>query len=173
MAIGCRKMTFAEKNCDTQDMQYELLYIVPAKYTETEVVGIMKKVADVIAKHGGKLVRHEDAGKLKFAYPIDHVRHGNYVLAEFEAETTAPKGIENDIRLGLTNEVLRFTLASAHPSAWGKPLALSSYVAPLSQEQDEAAAEKPKKPEAKADVSSAAELDKKIDEALAEDAAKL
>ena len=158
--------------------QYELLYIVPAKYTESEVAGIMKKVAGLLEKHGAKLVRHEDAGKLKFAYPIDHIRHGNYVLAEFEAETSAPVLIENDIRLGLTSEVLRFTLAKSDPAAWGKPLVLSSYVAPLSGEEDEkheSRDEKGNKPVKVEPVSpvNAAELDKKIDEALAEDASKL
>lgn len=158
--------------------QYELLYIVPAKYTETEVAGIMKKVADLLAKHGSKLVRHEDAGKLKFAYPIDHVRHGNYILAEFEAENAAPKLIENDLHLGLTNEVLRFILAKSDAARWGKPLKLSSYVAPLSVEAEEAApakkadqAQAAPRPEAK--PIAAEDLDKKIDAALAEDASKL
>ena len=159
--------------------QYELLYIVPAKYTEGEVAGIMKKVADLLSKHGAKLVRHEDAGKLKFAYPIDHIRHGNYVLAEFEAEPAAPKGIENDLRLGMTNEVLRFTLAKAEKESWGKPLKLSSYVAPLSAEADEATAAKKSEaavaaaPKAEVKVAPTEDLDKKIDAALAEDAAKL
>ncbi|MEI7741684.1 MAG: 30S ribosomal protein S6 [bacterium] len=157
--------------------QYELLYIVPAKYTDDEIKGIMKKIADLVAKYGGKLVRHEDAGKLKFAYPINHIRHGNYILAEFEAEPTAPKGIENDLHLGLTNEVLRFTLAKSEKLAWGQPLKLSSYVAPLSQEADDAAqvAKRVDAPIMQAPVKEVApeDLDKKIDAALAEDVAKL
>jgi small subunit ribosomal protein S6 len=155
--------------------QYELLYIVPAKYTEVEVAGIMKKVVALVEKHGGKLVRHEDAGKLKFAYPIDHVRHGNYILAEFEAPTEAPKGLENDLRLGMTTEVLRFTLAKADAASWGKPLALSSYVAPLSgdEEVSEKRDDKSGKPVEAAKVANVADLDKKIDAALSEDASKL
>jgi len=163
-------------------MQYELLYIVPAKFTDAEIAEIIKKVEAVIKKHGGTVKRHEDAGKLKFAYPIARIRYGNYVLAEFEAETGAPANIDKDLRLSLTNEVLRFTLAKSHPNVWGKALKLSSYVAPLSSDESIEPTPAANAPASSAPIMqqpvsgkqvSGADLDKKIDEALAEDAAKL
>lgn len=154
---------------------YELFYIIPSKYTEAEVVDIMKKVEAMVSKHGGKVKRHEDGGKLKFAYPISHVRFGNYILMEFEAEKTAPKAIEHDLRLSLTNEVLRFTLQKMPEVTRGKALKLSTYIAPLSEEAESARATPSSRPRPAAPVKAVSEeeLEKKIDEALSEDAAKL
>lgn len=155
---------------------YELMYIIPSKYTESEIAEVMKKVEAMVKKHGGEVKRHEDAGKLKLAYPIKRVRYGNYVLVEFEAEKETPKAIEKDLRLALTNEVLRSMVLKMPAITRGKPLQLSSYVAPLQEEEapeGERKAAAPVAAPAAAPAISSAELDKKIDAALTNDGAKV
>jgi ribosomal protein S6 len=157
---------------------YELFYIIPSKYTEAEVADIMKKVEGFITKYGGKMKRHEDSGKIKFAYPVNKIRFGNYVLAEMEAESTLPKLLDHDLRMTLSAEVLRFNLEELPAELRGRPLKLSAYIAPLSEVE----LDTPKAPvmmqapiakEQAVPAPTAVELDKKIDEALSADVAKL
>ncbi len=161
-------------------MMYELLYIVPTQFADTEIDGVRTKIVGVIEANGGKVVRNESLGKLRLAYPIKNMRHGTYVLAYFEAETKAVANIDRLLRLA--DEVLRHTILVAKPGAETKTYQISSYVAPLSEEAREAAA--PAAPArrgaapARAAATSAApmkaeeaamsmeELDKKLDEIL-------
>lgn len=84
---------------------YELLYVIPAQYTDAELPAVQKKVAAALEKAGAKVSRHDHAGKLKLAYPIRHQRYGHYLLAEFSAEPQAISAITNELRL--TSEVIR------------------------------------------------------------------
>lgn len=63
---------------------YELLYIVSNKYSEDELKPITERVQKMITDQGGEITHTEDWGKRKFAYPINHFRHGYYILLEFD-----------------------------------------------------------------------------------------
>ena len=80
--------------------QYEILYIIPAKYTEAEVKSIMDKTKGIIESTGAaKVSEMHNLGKRRLAYPIGQVRFGNYVLAWFEAEAAAIKKVDELLRL--------------------------------------------------------------------------
>jgi ribosomal protein S6 len=50
---------------------YELLYLVPASYTEEELLPIKDNVAELIKKFGGRITLEDSLGKKKLAvYPI-------------------------------------------------------------------------------------------------------
>ncbi len=117
--------------------EYELLYIVPAQFTDDEVPGVQKNIVGFIEKYGGKLVSEMNLGKIRLAYPIKKVAHGTYVLAYFDAEPSAIKGLDRE--LTLHDEVLRHTILKRAPGALERTFEISSYVAPLS---DEARAQK-------------------------------
>ena len=53
--------------------KYELLYIVPAKYTEDELKKLTGKVGEIVAKTGGAVTETIVLGKRKLADPIQHV----------------------------------------------------------------------------------------------------
>lgn len=84
---------------------YELVYLVSATYAEDELVPIKDKVRAAIQKNGGQITTEENLGKKKLAYPVQKVRHGYYLLAEFDLEPEALKKLNNDLKL--TGEVLR------------------------------------------------------------------
>ncbi|MDQ3008092.1 MAG: 30S ribosomal protein S6 [bacterium] len=73
--------------------KYELTYIMPTTYTDTELNGFKKEVEALITKHSGKVVGAEDWGKNKLAYKIKH--HGKllgdgiytHVLVSFSADS--------------------------------------------------------------------------------------
>lgn len=79
--------------------KYELLYILPAKYTDAELVELRKKISGIVTATGGTITEEHDLGKRKLAYPINHVRNGNYVLAYFEADAAAMQKLSTTLRL--------------------------------------------------------------------------
>ncbi len=166
-------------------MKYELLYIVPSSFADAEVEGVQKKISSMVTEAGGEISRDESLEKIKLAYPINHVRHGTYILVHFQAETGIIKGL--DAKLKLTEEILRHTLNKMVPGTEDKKYELTSYVAPLSAEghstnraKPAPAVAAPKKlappPPAKTEETapklSVEELDKKLDEILESDVLK-
>jgi small subunit ribosomal protein S6 len=167
---------------------YELLYIVPAQFADTEIDSVRDKIARMTEQTGAKVTRNESLGKIKLAYPIKHQRHGTYVIVHFEAEPNVVAGLDRQLRL--SDEVLRHLIVERDPALDRKEYHIASYVAPLS---DEARAERearrgapvaaPVKPAAVAVLQPSApakaeemsmsmeELDKKLDEILDQDVA--
>jgi len=105
---------------------------VPAQYTDEEVSSIQEKIAAMVEKAEGKIVRNENLGKIKLAYPIQKVSHGSYILVYFDADggTLA----ELNRLLGLSDEVLRHTIVERPEGVEDAKFEISSYVAPLSDE---------------------------------------
>ena len=164
---------------------YELMYIIPSRYTDAEVEGVAKTVSGMVEKAGGTIVKTTMLGKLKLAYPIKGIRHGTYALTYFNAEPAIIA--ELDRALGLADEVLRHTMLVAKAGAENKKVELNAYVAPLSEEGRDTRDER--RPSAPAPVRAAApapaaavrpaepamsieELDKKLDEILDADVTK-
>jgi len=166
---------------------YELMYIVPSRYADNEVDGVVKTVNGMVEKAGGAIVKSQNLGKLKLAYPINGVRHGTYVLVHFNAEPSVVSGL--DRALGLADEVLRHTMLIAKTGAENKKVELNAYVAPLSEEGRDSR-EETRRPSSSTPVRSATpaaaatavrpaepamsieELDKKLDEILDSDVTK-
>lgn len=90
------------------EKEYELLYIIPNKYTDEEVVPIMTKIDDMIKKLAMTLVKTENQGKRKLAYVIKQFNHGYYILSEFKGSTESINELSN--QLTLMPEVLRHSL---------------------------------------------------------------
>jgi small subunit ribosomal protein S6 len=84
---------------------YELLYIVPNKFTEDELKPIFEKVYKIISDKGGKITFTEEWGKRRLAYPIKHFSYAYYTLVEFDLEGS--KVAEIDRALHMMSEVLR------------------------------------------------------------------
>ncbi|MBU0649342.1 30S ribosomal protein S6 [Patescibacteria group bacterium] len=154
-------------------MTYELLYIIPAKFTDQENEGIISKISKVVEKAGAKITRNENLGKFKLAYPIQHARHGFYVLVEFGVESQAIKNIGRELRL--LPDILRHQILSIKAkSSPRKEIKMVSYEAPTPGETPRPRASsrtRPKQeqrqaPKKKIDLE---ELDKKLDEILDKD----
>lgn len=157
-------------------MIYEILTIIPAKFSDNEIEGVSERVAKQLENSGAKIEKTENLGKLKLAYAIDHVRFGTYVLFYVEADPSAMKKIDQDLRLA--DEVLRHTIVvrpAGIPAHTPKP---TSYVPPLNAEgrrSSEKSDDRPRaaKPAAEGEKSmSTQELDKKLDEILDSDIMK-
>ena len=85
--------------------KYELLYIIAAKYTDAEIESLMEKIKGMIASAGGTVSEMHNLGRRKLAYPISHVRNGNYVLVYFEAEPSTVAKLNEMLRLSTLEAV--------------------------------------------------------------------
>ncbi|HLD21254.1 MAG TPA: 30S ribosomal protein S6 [Patescibacteria group bacterium] len=111
---------------------YELLYIVGTQFTDQEIADIQGKINASIEEAGAKVLKSENLGKIKLAYPIKKIRHGSYILTYFDAETSAVSDLNR--RLSLREEILRHTLLERPAGALERTFELVSYIAPLSEE---------------------------------------
>lgn len=152
-------------------MIYEIMYIVPSRYSETEVEGAMQAVQGYIEKHGGKVEKADNLGRMKFAYPIKKNTHGTYVLMYTELEGEAVAKIDTELRLA--DEVLRHLIVKREKGIPTFEWKMTQYQAPITAEGKRAAklkvapkSDAPKAPAVKAEPLSEEEIDKKIDEVL-------
>jgi len=98
------------KNKKNTTPHYEMLYIVPNKYTEDDVTRIKESVVKMIEKNAGKITFSEDWGKKKFCYPIKHTMHGYYLLVEFDMVAENVANLSTELRM--SHEVLRHMIVN-------------------------------------------------------------
>ncbi|MFA4845664.1 MAG: 30S ribosomal protein S6 [Patescibacteria group bacterium] len=127
--------------------QYELFYIVPTIYTDLEIADIQAEIVKLLESLSAKILRHENLGKIRLAYPIKSQHHGSYVLVHFDAEPSALSELNR--KLGLTDSILRHTLLARAEGALEKKFEIMSYVAPLTEEAKKERETAPRRPPAK------------------------
>jgi small subunit ribosomal protein S6 len=86
---------------------YELTYIIRPDVPTTQVEAIAGKVADLVKKHKGKVVKTEQWGLRTLAYPIKKHKKGYYSMVGL---SLSGQEAVNDIeyQLKLTEDVVRF-----------------------------------------------------------------
>lgn len=89
---------------------YEILFIVPNKFTEEEAKQIIANVDEVIIKFGGEISNREYWGKKKLAYEIKHNAYGYYSLVEFDSEKGSILAIDQNLRL--STDILRHQIVA-------------------------------------------------------------
>jgi len=84
---------------------YEILFIIPNKFTEDEAKTVSAGVEKVIVENEGKITFSEFWGKKKLAYEIKHNAFGYYSLFEFDLEGKNLAKIDKNFRL--STDILR------------------------------------------------------------------
>jgi small subunit ribosomal protein S6 len=87
-------------------IHYELLFVLPNKFTEEEAKAASDRVEAALGEQGGVITSREFWGKKKLAYPIQHNVYGYYSLLEFDLEGKELAKIDKVLRL--SSEVIRF-----------------------------------------------------------------
>ena len=93
--------------------KYEIIYIIPSKYTDAEMEGVVAKVNAVLKESGAEVSDTYQLGKRRLAYPIANQRNGSYVLTHFECEPKSLLKMEQTLRM--TDEVLRHMVVERNP----------------------------------------------------------
>ena len=150
--------------------KYELLYIIPAKFTDAEIDTLVKKISGLVTNAGATISGTHNLGKRKLAYPIDNVRTGHYVLTFFESETAVAYKLNDVFRL--STDILRHLLTVRDPHITAIPSLIEEEVrATRDDESPRRPAPAPARPIAPATEKpiTMEELDKKLDEILTEE----
>jgi small subunit ribosomal protein S6 len=160
------------KNKSNDTPHYEMLYIIPNRFTEDEVKPVVEQVEKQITAKGGVVTYAEDWGKKRFAYPIAHQQHGYYRLLEFDL---APDRLgELDRELKISNDVVRYMIVSK-PKRSAEEIKAEKQAAQKRRKEERAAraeaaqpAKAPEPKEKKKDVD-LKDLDEKLDKILETD----
>ncbi len=94
-----------------KNMHYELLYIIPLRYTDEENVEVTKEIDSVIKKYKGEIIKTAILGKRKLAYEINHVHTGYYVCTHFNMKNGEGLiGLNKELQLKTNDNVLRYQI---------------------------------------------------------------
>ena len=88
--------------------KYEVMYIVNASLDDATRQEVMERMHAVIVDNGGKIINVDEAnwGLRDFAYPIEDMTKGYYVVLTFEADNVALK--EFDRKMHIESSIIRF-----------------------------------------------------------------
>lgn len=90
--------------------EYELTVLIHPDL-EADLETPLTKVRDIIKNAGGTIVREDNWGKKKLAYPINREEFAVYVYMDVELPADAPLKISNTFNI--TDEVIRYLLVKA------------------------------------------------------------
>jgi small subunit ribosomal protein S6 len=85
--------------------EYELTFIVRSDVEEADLTAVIDRVKGLVTDNGGEVVKLDLWGTRRLAYPIKHVREGQYV---FMVTQLPPQSVtEVDRGIKLTEDILR------------------------------------------------------------------
>lgn len=85
---------------------YEVMYIVDTETADEKIAKLNEAVGNLIEKEGGTIVRMDDLGRRKMAYPIKKKNEGYYVL--FEIEGSGQEIAELERRMRVNDMIVRY-----------------------------------------------------------------
>lgn len=85
---------------------YEVMYIGTPETADEDIVKLNQAIEEMIAKEGGTVVRTDNIGRRKLAYPIKKKSEGHYVL--FEIEDSGQTIAELERRMRVNDAIIRF-----------------------------------------------------------------
>jgi len=151
---------------------YEIMYIVPVKATGDEPTAVQDKVRAMLQAEGATISKEDLMGKRKLAYPIDHVRHGSYVVLECDLSPDKVQKVNDWFRL--SPDILRALMVSKKvksPAQLERERALQAKLARLHAKAEEAAkvSTEPAAPVTEQPKVNLEELNKKLEQILEEE----
>ena len=84
---------------------YEILYIIKNDIADDQKDAIIEKYNALVTSNGGTVEKIDKWGTKKFAYPINYITEGYYVLMAFTADTSIPAEIERQMRI--SDDIIR------------------------------------------------------------------
>lgn len=156
--------------------RYELMYILSSAVSDDQVPQTNEQIAKFVADFGGTDVQVSDLGKKKLAYPIKRTRNGYYIVVDFTMPTEKINELDAKIRTQ-ENTIIRYLIVNQdeHLERLARDREIQAKLQlnrpqPLPTEGPlPMPASKPVRIERPALQMDAAELDKKIEEALNEE----
>ncbi len=92
---------------------YETVYILRPDLSEEGTKKIVDRMAELVAKRGGRLLEHKDLGIKSLAYRVARQTKGRYLELHFEGGGPVIEELERSLRL--SEECLRFLTTRVVP----------------------------------------------------------
>ena len=86
--------------------KYESVYILRPDFDEETIKSMVERFSNVVTEQGGEVVKVDEWGIRRLAYPIEKYREGYYVVMNFNAEADVPKELERVFKI--TDGVMRY-----------------------------------------------------------------
>jgi small subunit ribosomal protein S6 len=94
---------------------YELGFILNPEVSEEQSRAMLERVEQIVSNYDGQVVRVNQWGRRRLAYPIQHHRDGYYVF--FDMILTPETVLELDRTMKVSEEVLRHLIKRRDPIA--------------------------------------------------------
>ena len=117
---------------------YETLFAVSGNLVEEDCKALVEKFVNLV-KENGTDVDVNEWGKRRYAYPINYVTEGYYVLVSYKSNPDFPQELER--QFGITEGILRYMTTTKCEKSTAK-------AAPATSEATEAPAEAAEQAEA-------------------------
>lgn len=85
---------------------YEVMYLAASETADEDIAKLNETIEQIVNKEGGNIVKTEDMGRRKLAYPINKKTEGYYVL--FEIEGSGQEIAELERRMRVNDMILRY-----------------------------------------------------------------
>ncbi len=85
---------------------YEVMFIAAAETSDEDVAKLIETLTALIETEGGTIVKTDDMGRRRLAYPINKKNDGYYVL--FEIEGSGQEIAELERRMRVNDTVMRY-----------------------------------------------------------------
>src|SRR5579859_5499636 len=97
---------------------YELAFILNPEVSEEETRSILDRVEQIVATHGGQIVKVNQWGRRRLAYPIERHRDGFYVFIDMILTPETVQELERMLKV--SEIVLRYMTRRRDPKAFQK-----------------------------------------------------
>jgi len=94
---------------------YELGFILNPEVSEEQTSAILERIEKIVKNYDGQVVKVNQWGRRRLAYPIDHHRDGYYVFIDMIL--TPETVLELDRTLKVSEEVMRHLVKRRDPKA--------------------------------------------------------
>ena len=94
---------------------YELGFIINPEVSEEQTSAILERIEKIVKNYDGRVVKVNQWGRRRLAYPIEHHRDGNYVFIDMIL--TPETVLELDRTLKVSEEVMRHLVKRRDPKA--------------------------------------------------------
>jgi small subunit ribosomal protein S6 len=79
--------------------EYEVLFIVHPEYEGDRLKEVLEKFTGVVTRNGGEVLKVDEWGKQKLAYPVAKCAKGQYVLMDYLGPAALVSELERNLRL--------------------------------------------------------------------------
>jgi small subunit ribosomal protein S6 len=88
--------------------KYEVMYIVNASLEDAKRQEVIESMHGIVTNGGGKIVNVDEWGVKEFAYRIEDMTKGYYMVVTFEADNETVKEFERLMRINAS--IVRFMI---------------------------------------------------------------